>query len=116
MTPFVAPLDDILFSLHHVARAPLVEEWDHDFAAEVGKHFAAFAEGEIDFEILPDLDDGDLKDLGLPVGPRKKILKAIAALGASDAQAPAEAPGASQRSCPLGQSAHPWARTDRLAD
>ena len=47
MTPFVAPLDDILFSLHHVARAPLVEAWDHDFAAEIGKHFAAFAEGEI---------------------------------------------------------------------
>ena len=47
MTPFVAPLDDILFSLHHVARAPLIDGWDHDFAAEIGKHFAAFAEGEI---------------------------------------------------------------------
>ena len=47
MTPFVAPLDDILFSLHHVARASMVAAWDHDFAAEIGKHFAAFAEGEI---------------------------------------------------------------------
>ena len=47
MTPFVAPLDDILFSLHHVAHAPLIDAWDHDFAAEIGKHFAAFAEGEI---------------------------------------------------------------------
>ena len=33
--------------LHHVARAPLIDAWDHDFAAEIGKHFAAFAEGEI---------------------------------------------------------------------
>ena len=47
MTPFVAPLDDILFSLHHVARAPLIAAWDHDFAADICKHFAAFAGGEI---------------------------------------------------------------------
>lgn len=47
MTPFVAPLNDILFSLHHIAHAPLVAEWDYDFAAEIGKHFAGFAEGEI---------------------------------------------------------------------
>ena len=30
-----------------MARAPLIDGWDHDFAAEIGKHFAAFAEGEI---------------------------------------------------------------------
>jgi predicted ATPase/class 3 adenylate cyclase len=40
-----------------------------------------FAENEIDGEVLVELTDQDLKDLGLPLGARKKLLKAIAALG-----------------------------------
>ncbi len=47
MTPFKAPLDDILFTLTHVAGADSLPDWDADFAAEIGGHFAAFAEGEI---------------------------------------------------------------------
>ncbi len=47
MTPFKAPLDDILFTLTHVAGADSLPDWDADFAAEIGAHFAAFAEGEI---------------------------------------------------------------------
>jgi predicted ATPase/class 3 adenylate cyclase len=41
----------------------------------------AFREGEVDSEVLPELTDADLKELGVPLGPRKKLLKAIAALG-----------------------------------
>jgi class 3 adenylate cyclase len=41
----------------------------------------AFREGEIDAEVLPELTDADLKELGVPLGPRKKLLKAIAVLG-----------------------------------
>ena len=37
-----------------------------------------FEENEIDGEVLFDLTDDDLKDLGLALGPRKKLLKAIA--------------------------------------
>jgi class 3 adenylate cyclase len=40
----------------------------------------AFRENEIDWEVLPELTEGDLEKLGLPLGPRKKLLKAIAAL------------------------------------
>ncbi|MBR9843505.1 MAG: acyl-CoA dehydrogenase, partial [Rhodobacteraceae bacterium] len=47
MKPFQAPLDDILFSLTHVAGAPALPDYDADFTAEIGGHFAAFAEGEI---------------------------------------------------------------------
>ncbi|POF28412.1 acyl-CoA dehydrogenase family protein [Roseibium marinum] len=47
MKPFSAPLDDILFSLNHVARAGSLPHWDGDLACEVGKHFAAFAEEQL---------------------------------------------------------------------
>lgn len=47
MKPFKAPLNDILFSLNHVAGANTLDDWDAEFGAEIGSHFAAFAEGEI---------------------------------------------------------------------
>jgi hypothetical protein len=40
----------------------------------------AFRENEIDWEVFPELTEGDLEKLGLPLGPRKKLLKAIAGL------------------------------------
>ena len=52
----------------------------------------AFREGEIDLEVLPELTDADLKELGLPLGPRRKLLKAILALvdGANQAKSSPE--------------------------
>lgn len=47
MKAFQAPVDDILFTLEHVAGAHRLPGWDGDLAAEVIRHFAAFAEGEI---------------------------------------------------------------------
>ena len=41
-----------------------------------------FATQRIDYEVLPELTDADLKDLGIPLGPRKKLLKAISKLTA----------------------------------
>src|ERR1700751_4917590 len=40
----------------------------------------AFRENEIDLDVLPDLTEADLVTLGLPLGPRRKLLKAIAGL------------------------------------
>src|SRR5512133_2299364 len=37
-----------------------------------------FAENRIDFSVLPDLTDQDLKDIGVVLGDRRKILRAIA--------------------------------------
>jgi len=45
--PFSAPVDDILFSLHEVAGASSLPDWDYSLSAEIVQHFAAFAEREI---------------------------------------------------------------------
>ena len=45
---------------------------------------ALFAEQQIDHEVLPELTNEDLEKLGFPLGPRKKLLKASAALGTAE--------------------------------
>jgi hypothetical protein len=40
-----------------------------------------FAENRIDFTVLRDMTDQDLKDLGVVLGDRRKMLRAIAELG-----------------------------------
>ncbi|THK34558.1 adenylate/guanylate cyclase domain-containing protein [Ensifer sp. MPMI2T] len=47
----------------------------------LAKYTEAFSANEIDFDALRHLSEDDLKELGLPVGPRRKILAAITALG-----------------------------------
>ncbi len=44
------------------------------------KYAAALIEQEIDFDLLPLLTEADVRELGLPIGPRRKLLEAIAAL------------------------------------
>ena len=44
------------------------------------QYAATFAAQQIDYAILPELTDEDLKELDIPLGPRKKLLKAIAHL------------------------------------
>ncbi len=50
-----------------------------EWLTELGlaKHAPLFVEAEIDFSTLPDIEEDDLKELGLPLGPRKKIWGAI---------------------------------------
>jgi hypothetical protein len=50
-----------------------------------------FAENRIDFSVLRDLTDQDLKDLGVVLGDRRKMLRAIAELGSAPASPPAPA-------------------------
>src|SRR5262245_10408615 len=47
-----------------------------------------FAENRIDFSVLPDLTDQHLKDLGLPLGDRLKMLRAIRELSGSVSSPP----------------------------
>ncbi|HET7848272.1 MAG TPA: adenylate/guanylate cyclase domain-containing protein [Pseudolabrys sp.] len=42
----------------------------------------AFAENNIDYSVLPDLNESDLEKIGVSLGHRKKLLRAIAALTA----------------------------------
>ena len=57
----------------------------HEIATWLGQiglpeYVPIFAEHAIDREVLADLDDQDLRELGVPLGHRKRLLKAIAAL------------------------------------
>ncbi len=54
----------------------------------LGKYATTFAKNEITPEVLPHLSDADLKALGLPMGPRKLVLAAIAELGKPDMRDP----------------------------
>jgi SAM domain (Sterile alpha motif) len=63
----------------------------------LGQYEAVFRESKIGADVLPELTETDLKDLGLPLGDRKRLLKAIANLGTTEnlslgAPKPAPAP------------------------
>jgi class 3 adenylate cyclase/predicted ATPase len=47
-----------------------------------------FAENRIDFSVLRDLTDQDLKDLGVVLGDRRKMLRAVAELGGAVSSSP----------------------------
>ena len=49
----------------------------------LGRYEVAFSDNSIDADVLPDLTDGDLAQLGVNLGDRKRLLKAIASLGAT---------------------------------
>jgi SAM (Sterile alpha motif) domain-containing protein len=49
----------------------------------LGQYETTFRESEIDAEVLPDLTEADLDLLGVPLGHRKRLLKAIADLGSA---------------------------------
>jgi class 3 adenylate cyclase len=46
----------------------------------LGQYAQRFAENEIDISVLPHLSDQDLKDIGVPLGHRRKLLAAITEL------------------------------------
>ena len=53
-----------------------------DVAAWLGglgleRYAQAFRDAEVTPDLLPELTDEDLRELGLPLGPRKAVLKAI---------------------------------------
>ena len=50
------------------------------------QYASLFLENEVDFATVQVLTDGDLKELGLPFGPRKRILSAVADLKAAAAE------------------------------
>ena len=69
----------------------------------LGQYETAFRESEIEPDVLPELTDQHLKDLGVPLGHRLKILRAIRELAAA-------APGADE---PVGE---PEARPHEAAE
>jgi hypothetical protein len=69
-----------------IARAALeragmdIGDWLRSLGLE--KYEAVFRDNEIELDVLPEPTELDLEKLGLPLGPRKRLLKAIATLGA----------------------------------
>ena len=56
-----------------------IPTWLRELGLE--RYEATFRDNEISAAVLADLTEQDLKKLGLPLGPRKLLLKAIATLG-----------------------------------
>jgi class 3 adenylate cyclase/predicted ATPase len=66
-----------------------VAAWLKELGLE--RYEPAFRESEITTAVLPELTEADLKELGLPLGPRKLLLRAIASLPLSSASEPTPA-------------------------
>jgi class 3 adenylate cyclase len=57
----------------------------------LGQHAETFAANDIDLDVLPELGDADLKELGLSLGHRRRLLRAIAELSRERPQTVADA-------------------------
>ena len=66
-----------------------VDDWLDSLG--LGSYAPAFASNGIDFTVLPALTDKDLEKLGLLLGHRRKLLRAIAALDTGVRETPKRA-------------------------
>src|SRR6185437_5404781 len=57
----------------------------------LGQYAQRFAENYIDASVLRDLTDQDLEKIGIPLGHRKKLLRAIRELAGASPAAPPQA-------------------------
>ena len=85
-----------------------IEGWLRGLGLE--RYAGSFRDNEIDAAVLPRLTDEHLKELGLPLGPRLKLLAAIATLH-DDTAPPAPAPGMPM---PAGAASSPAAERRQL--
>ena len=69
-----------------------VAEWLNKLG--MSEYAQRFAENRIDFSVLRDLTDQDLKDLGVVLGDRRKMLRAIGELAVATAPSPKPIPSA----------------------
>src|SRR4249919_407372 len=77
--------------------APMQQVTDWLEKLGLGQYAQRFAENDISFSVLPDLTDQHLKEIGVSLGHRLQLLRAIAELpsGAKDAPKAATASAAS---------------------
>lgn len=87
-----SPFDAILVSDGEADQGEMsgdLARWLSDLG--LGGHAEAFAANHVDWDILPDLSEDNLKELGLSLGDRKRLLKAVAALKPPSSGARADA-------------------------
>src|SRR5215831_5570222 len=83
-------------------------------ALSLGRYAAAFAENDIDLDVLPQLTDQDLKDLGVSLGHRRRLLAAAAALATDREAATGAIPFAAAEAAALAPAAAPLAERRQL--
>ena len=86
-----------------------IAEWLEELG--MSEYAQRFAENRIDFAVLPDLTDQDLKDIGVVLGDRRKILRAIARLDAvpeTMSEAPSSLAVAAVQGLPTEEEASEW--------
>ena len=71
----------------------------------LGKYARAFEEHEVDLEVLPHLTEPMLEKIGLPVGPRAKVLAAVSGLVARSARNGTDGQGAALQDATAAQAA-----------
>ena len=78
-----------------------VDGWLEDIG--LGQYVELFAQNHIDLDVLPDLSEADLAQLGITLGDRKRLMRAIARLAAAHAPARAEPPAKPATTAPSGR-------------
>jgi class 3 adenylate cyclase/predicted ATPase len=73
-------------------------------AIDLGQYEALFREHEIDAVVMPDLVEADLEKIGVPLGHRKRLMRAIAALSAGETPPLAAKPTSAKPSPPAPTS------------
>jgi hypothetical protein len=63
-----------------------VGEWLRSLGLE--KYQQTLRDNAVDLDVLADLTDSDLEKLGLPLGDRKRLLRAIVTLGSQESAPP----------------------------
>ena len=74
-------------------------------AIDLGQYEALFREHEIDASVLPDLVETDLEKIGVPLGHRKRVMRAVAALSAVETPPSAAKRASAKRSPSASTSA-----------
>jgi class 3 adenylate cyclase len=93
-----------------VARPGATMEQVREWLEKLGmsEYGECFTENKIDFSVLPHLTDQDLKDIGVPLGHRRKMLAAVAQLDdTSIAQVRVPAPESMKPQPPLASTSSP---------
>src|SRR6185437_13688661 len=70
--------------------APTVREWLT--AAGLTQYLELFEQNRLGLDVVSELTERDLQDLGIPLGDRKRLLKAIQSLGQSQSSNAAAGP------------------------
>jgi class 3 adenylate cyclase len=74
----------------------------------LGRYADTFAEHDIGFDVLADLTEADFAQLGVSLGDRKRLIRAIASLSQAPAKAPpSSAPAGSAAASPASEPTRP---------